>query len=135
MNGEVELYKECLTRHQRQTGGGLGHYEDFHPLPMYGRRAQRGMGLWGDIFSKIGQIALPIAKRAGARALKEAVGLGQDILGGENAKTALKKRGKKFVVDTLRSEVGLNKQAQGRKRKTQRPNQGWISTKRTKTRL
>ena len=82
-------------------GGGIPVFE--------GARYQRGYGL-GSIFGSLFKSAIPLlksgAKSLGKEALKTGVAIGQDVLSGENIKTASKRRvrqsAKKVAQNSLR---------------------------------
>ena len=82
-----KLYEEYYLNQAKQKGGNLPAF--------HGARFQRGYGL-GSIFKGLFRWAMPHlqqgAKMLGKRALQTGVDIAQDVLAGENVKTATKKR-------------------------------------------
>jgi len=77
-----------------QAGSGIAGYS--------GVRFQKGYGFFGRLLSTIG---LPILKYLGKRALKTGVGVGSDLLSGENIKDSVKKRLKATGFDIVDDAV------------------------------
>ena len=71
-----------------QAGSGIAGFS--------GVKYQRGHGFFGKIFSGA---VLPILKYLGKKALNTGVGIGSDIIQGENLKQSMKKRIKKTGFD------------------------------------
>lgn len=104
----------------RQYGGYVqaGKGGDF---PVFrGSRMQRGYGL-GSILSGMFRTAIPFlksgAKALGKQALKTGVSIGQDVLNGQNLKTAARRRG----LESIRNATGKAEGRSTRKKKTKRP--------------
>ena len=87
-----KLYEEYYLNQAKQKGGNLPAF--------HGARFQRGYGL-GSIFKGLFRWALPHlqqgAKVLGKKALQTDVQVAQDVLAGENVKTATKKRAKQAL--------------------------------------
>ena len=87
-----KLYEEYYLNQAKQKGGNLPAF--------HGARFQRGYGL-GSIFKGLFRWAMPHlqqgAKTLGKRALQTGVDVAQDVLAGENVKTATKKRAKQAL--------------------------------------
>ena len=87
-----KLYEEYYLNQAKQKGGNLPAF--------HGARFQRGYGL-GSIFKGLFRWAMPHlqqgAKMLGKRALQTGVQVAQDVLAGENVKTATKKRAKQAL--------------------------------------
>ena len=87
-----KLYEEYYLNQAKQKGGNLPAF--------HGSRFQRGYGL-GSIFKGLFRWALPHlqqgAKVLGKKALQTGVQVAQDVLAGENVKTATKKRAKQAL--------------------------------------
>ena len=87
-----KLYEEYYLNQAKQKGGSLPAF--------HGARFQRGYGL-GSIFKGLFRWAIPHlqqgAKMLGKRALQTGVQVAQDVLAGENVKTATKKRAKQAL--------------------------------------
>ena len=105
----------------RQYGGYVqaGKGGDF---PVFrGSRMQRGYGL-GSILSGMFRTAIPFlksgAKALGKQALKTGVSIGQDVLSGQNLKTAARRRG----LETL--QRATQKGRSPGKKKTKSPTAG-----------
>ena len=86
------LYEEYYLNQAKQKGGNLP--------ALQGARFQRGYGL-GSIFRGLFRWAVPHlkqgAKMLGKKALQTGVNVAQDVLAGENLKTAVKRQGKKAL--------------------------------------
>ena len=87
-----KLYEEYYLNQAKQKGGNLPAF--------HGARFQRGYGL-GSIFKGLFRWAIPHlqqgAKMLGKKALQTGVQVAQDVLGGENVKTATNKRAKQAL--------------------------------------
>ena len=87
-----KLYEEYYLNQAKRKGGNL--------LAFHVARFQRGYGL-GSIFKGLFRWALPHlqqgAKVLGKKALQTGVQVAQDVLAGENVKTATKKRAKQAL--------------------------------------
>ena len=87
-----KLYEEYYLNQAKQKGGNLPAF--------HGARFQRGYGL-GSIFKGLFRWAMPHlqqgAKMLGKKALQTGVQVAQDVLGGENVKTATNKRAKQAL--------------------------------------
>ena len=87
-----KLYEQYYVDQAKQKGGNLPAF--------HGARFQRGYGL-GSIFKGLFRWAMPHlqqgAKMLGKKALQTGVQVAQDVLGGENVKTATKKRAKQAL--------------------------------------
>ena len=87
-----KLYEQYYVDQAKQKGGNLPAF--------HGARFQRGYGL-GSIFKGLFRWALPHlqqgAKVLGKKALQTGVQVAQDVLAGENVKTATKKRVKQAL--------------------------------------
>ena len=87
-----KLYEQYYVDQAKQKGGNLPAF--------HGARFQRGYGL-GSIFKGLFRWALPHlqqgAKVLGKKALQTGVQVAQDVLAGENVKTATKKRAKQAL--------------------------------------
>ena len=107
-----KLYEEYYLNQAKQKGGNLPAF--------HGARFQRGYGL-GSIFKGLFRWAMPHlqqgAKMLGKRALQTGVQVAQDVLGGENVKTATKKRAKQALglPSQNSSQSGAGKKAIKRK--------------------
>ena len=88
----VEYFKNYYVNQAQQKGG---HLNAFH-----GARNQHGYGL-GFIFKGLYRWAIPHVqsgmKALGRKALKESVGVAQDVLNGERLGDSVVKRGKKAI--------------------------------------
>ena len=91
-----KLYEEYYLNQARQKGGNLPAF--------HGARFQRGYGL-GSIFKSLFRWVTPHlrqgAKVLGKKALQTGVNVAQDVLGGENFKTAATKRGNQAIGDLV----------------------------------
>ena len=87
-----KLYEQYYLDQAKQKGGNLPAF--------HGARFQRGYGL-GSIFRGLFRWAVPHlqqgAKMLGKKALQTGVSVAQDVLAGENLKTATKKRAKQAL--------------------------------------
>ena len=87
-----KLYEQYYVDQAKQKGGNLPAF--------HGARFQRGYGL-GSIFKGLFRWAMPHlqqgAKMLGKKALQTGVDVAQDVLAGENVKTATKKRAKQAL--------------------------------------
>ena len=107
-----KLYEQYYVDQAKQTGGNLPAF--------HGARFQRGYGL-GSIFKGLFRWAMPHlqqgAKMLGKKALQTGVQVAQDVLGGENVKTATKKRAKQALrlPSQNSSQSGAGKKAIKRK--------------------
>ena len=107
-----KLYEEYYLNQAKQKGGNLPAF--------HGARCQRGYGL-GSIFKGLFRWAMPHlqqgAKMLGKKALQTGVQVAQDVLGGENVKTATKKRAKQALglPSQNSSQSGAGKKAIKRK--------------------
>ena len=107
-----KLYEQYYVDQAKQKGGNLPAF--------HGARFQRGYGL-GSIFKGLFRWAMPhlqqSAKMLGKRALQTGVQVAQDVLGGENVKTATKKRAKQALglPSQNSSQSGAGKKAIKRK--------------------
>ena len=112
-----KLYEEYYLNQAKQKGGNL---PGFH-----GARFQRGFGL-GSIFKGLFRWAVPHlkqgAKMFGKRVLQTGVNVAQDVLAGENLKTAVKRQGKKALGLTSQNSPQSGAGKKGTKRKAQRRN-------------
>ena len=106
-----KLYEQYYLDQAKQKGGNLPAF--------HGTRFQRGYGL-GSIFKGLFRWAVPHlqqgAKMLGKKALQTSVNVAQDVLAGENLKTAVAKHGKQAIGDLL-PQAGAGRKAI--KRKTQ----------------
>ena len=82
-----KLYEEYYLNQVKQKGGNLPAF--------HGARLQRGYGL-GSIFKGLFHLQQG-AKVFGKKALQTGVQVAHDVLAGENAKTATKKRAKQAL--------------------------------------
>ena len=107
-----KLYEQYYVDQAKQKGGNLPAF--------HGARFQRGYGL-GSIFKGLFRWAMPHlqqgAKMLGKKALQTGVQVAQDVLGGENVKTATKKRAKQALglPSQNSSQSGAGKKAIKRK--------------------
>ena len=89
---KADYFKNYYLNQAQQKGG---HLTVFH-----GGRNQRGYGL-GSIFRGLYRWAIPHVqsglKAIGQRALKEGVGVAQDVLDGQNVTDSVVNRGKKAI--------------------------------------
>ena len=70
-----------------QCGGALPYYE--------GVAHQKGHGIGNilkGVFRSVGQVLPTVGKAIGQQALESGIGLAKDIIGGENIKSAIKRR-------------------------------------------
>ena len=106
------LYEQYYLDQAKQKGGNLPAF--------HGARFQRGCGL-GSIFRGLFRWAVPHlqqgAKMLGKKALQTGVSVAQDVLAGENLKTATKKRAKQALGLPSQRQSGAGKK--GTKRKAQ----------------
>lgn len=111
---DVEYYKNYYLNQAQQKGG---HLNVFH-----GARNQKGYGL-GSIFRGLYRWAIPHiksgAKTIGQRALKEGVGVAQDVLDGQNITDSVVNRGKK-VIGSLNSQDATRAQRGNGRKPTKR---------------
>ena len=107
-----KLYEQYYVDQAKQKGGNLPAF--------HGARFQRGYGL-GSIFKGLFRWAMPHlqqgAKMLGKKSLQTGVQVAQDVLGGENVKTATKKRAKQALSlpSQNSSQSGAGKKAIKRK--------------------
>ncbi len=133
MGRSTDFYKTYYMNQVQQKGGNL---PAFHGAP-----TQRGYGL-GSILKGLFRWAVPkvstAAKAVGRAALKEGVGLAQDIVEGKDWRSSALKRGKKIGNQSFQELKSQNaSQAGGGKKATKRraptkSNQS-VPTKRQKT--
>ena len=123
-----KLYEEYYLNQAKQNGGNLPAF--------HGARFQRGYGL-GSIFRGLFRWAVPHlkqgAKMIGKKALQTGVNVAQDVLAGENIKTAVKKQGKKALGLTSQKSPQSGAGKKGTKRKAQRINNSSPPGKKRKT--
>ena len=121
----AEYFKNYYLNQAQQKGG--------HLVAFHGARNQRGYGL-GGIFRGLYRWAIPHLQSVGQRALKEGVGVAQDVLNGEKLGDSVLKRGEK-VIGSMASQNASQKGAgqKGRKRKAQTKSVSRAPTKRRKT--
>ena len=110
-----KLYEEYYLNQAKQKGGNLPAFQ--------GARFQRGYGL-GSIFRGLFRWVVPHlkqgAKMLGKKALQMGVNVTQDVLAGENLKTAVKRQGKKALGLTSQNSPQSGAGKKGAKRKAQR---------------
>ena len=112
----------------RQYGGyvqsGRGDFPVFR-----GSRMQRGYGL-GSILSGMFRTAIPFlksgAKALGKQALRTGVSIGQDVLSGQNLKTAARRR----ALETLRQQKSKGRSTSATGKKKPKPPAGVKGIKR-----
>ena len=89
-----KFYEQYYVDQAKQKGGNLPAF--------HGARFQRGYGL-GSIFKGLFRWAIPHlqqgAKVIGKKALQTGVNVAQDVLGGDNIKTAISKQAKQAIGD------------------------------------
>ena len=123
-----KLYEEYYLNQAKQKGGNLPAFQ--------GARFQRGYGL-GSIFRGLFRWAVPHlkqgAKMLGKKALQTGVNVAQDVLAGENLKTAVKRQGKKALGLTSQNSPQSGAGKKGIKRKAQRRNNSSPPGKKRKT--
>ena len=123
-----KLYEEYYLNQAKQKGGNLPAF--------HGARFQRGFGL-GSIFKGLFRWAVPHlkqgAKMLGKKALQTGVNVAQDVLAGENLKTAVKRQGKKALGLTSQNSPQSGAGKKGTKRKAQRRNNSSPPGKKRKT--
>ena len=123
-----KLYEEYYLNQAKQKGGNLPAF--------HGARFQRGFGL-GSIFKGLFRWAVPHlkqgAKMLGKKALQTGVNVAQDVLAGENLKTAVKRQGKKALGPTSQNSPQSGAGKKGTKRKAQRRNNSSPPGKKRKT--
>ena len=112
-----KLYEEYYLNQAKQKRGNLPAFQ--------GARFQRGYGL-GSIFRGLFRWAVPHLKQGaemlGKKALQTGVNVAQDVLAGENLKTAVKRQGKKALGLTSQNSPQSGAGKKGTKRKAQRRN-------------
>ena len=108
-----KLYEEYYLNQAKQKGGNLPAF--------HGARYRRGYGL-GSIFKGLFRWAVPHlkqgAKMLGKKALQTGVNVAQDVLAGENLKTAVTTQGKKalgLTSQNLRSQALVKKVQKGKR--------------------
>ena len=109
-----KFYQQYYVDQAKQTGGNLPAF--------HGARFQRGYGL-GSIFKDLFRWAMPHlqqgAKVIGKKALQTGVNVVQDVLDGDNIKTAVHKRTKQALglpsQNSLQGQSGAGKKAIKRK--------------------
>ena len=108
-----KLYEQYYVDQAKQKGGNLPAF--------HGARFQRGYGL-GSIFKGLFRWAMPHlqqgAKVIGRKALQTGVNVAQDVLGGDNIKTAISKQAKQAIGNMTQSgtgQKGTKRKAQGSK--------------------
>jgi hypothetical protein len=102
-------------RHIFQQGSGIPWGNS--PVVYRGRRAQRGFGIFGNVFSFIKKVAapvarrlLPVAKSIGQKALNEAVELGKEVVfEGKSPAASLKKRSKRLLKRVWEEDLNQQK--------------------------
>jgi hypothetical protein len=125
----AEYFRNYYVNQAQQKGGNLAAF--------HGARNQRGYGI-GSIFRGLYRWAIPHLysgiKAVGQRALKEGVGVAQDVLNGEKLGDSVVKRGKK-AIGSLTSQNASQKGAgrKATKRKAKAKSVSRASTKRRKT--
>ena len=123
-----KLYEEYYLDQAKQKGGNLPAF--------YGARFQRGYGL-GSIFRGLFRWAVPHlkqgAKMLGKKALQTGVNVAQDVLAGENLKTAVAKQGKKALGIPSQNSPQSGAGKKGTKRKAQPRNNSSPPGKKQKT--
>ena len=123
-----KLYEEYYLNQVNQKGGKLPAFQ--------GARFQRGYGL-GSIFRGLFRWAVPHLKQhaemLGKKALQTGVNVAQDVLAGENFKTAVTKQGKKALGLTSQKSPQSGAGKKGTKRKAQRRNNSSSPGKKRKT--
>ena len=109
-----KLYEQYYLDQAKQKGGNLPAF--------HGARFQRGYGL-GSIFRGLFRWAVPHlqqgAKMLGKKALQTGVSVAQDVLAGENLKTATKKRAKQALGLPSQNSPQSGAGKKGTKRKAQ----------------
>ena len=112
-----KLYEQYYVDQAKQKGGNLPAF--------HGARFQRGYGL-GSIFKGLFRWAMPHlpqgAKVIGRKALQMGVNVAQDVLDGDNIKTAVHKRTKQALG--LPSQNSLQEQSGAGKKSIKRKAQG-----------
>ena len=123
-----KLYEEYYSDQAKQKRGNLPAF--------HGARFQRGYGL-GSIFRGLFRWAVPHlkqgAKMLGKKALQTGVNVAQDVLAGENLKTAVAKQGKKALGIPSQNSPQSGAGIKGTKRKAQPRNNSLPSGKKRKT--
>ena len=123
-----KLYEEYYLNQAKQKGGNLPAF--------HGALFQRGYGL-GSIFRGLFRWAMPHlkqgAKMLGKKAVQTGVNVAQDVLAGENLKTAVKRQGKKALGLTSQNSPQSGAGKKGTKRKAQRRNNSSPPGKKRKT--
>ena len=109
-----KFYEQYYLDQAKQKGGNLPAF--------HGARFQRGYGL-GSIFRGLFHWAVPHlqegAKMLGKKALQTGVDVAQDVLAGENLKTATKKRAKQALSLPSQDSPHSGAGKKGTKRKAQ----------------
>lgn len=128
---DPEYFKNYYLHQAQQKGGHLPAFR--------GGAVQRGYGL-GSVFRGLYRWAIPHLrsgiKAVGQHALKEDVGVAQDVLNGENLGDSLTKRGKKAIGALTAQNASQPQSGGGRKpvkRKAPAKRVSRASTKRRKT--
>lgn len=102
-----------IEYYRNQAGSGLAGYS--------GYKFQRGHGFFGNIFQ---HILKPLGQYFGKQALSTGIGIGSDILGGENLKESAKKRlkmtGENVLNDAVKRATKFAQTGKGRKRRRRR---------------
>ena len=123
-----KLYEEYYLDQAKQKGGNLPAF--------HGARFQRGYGL-GSIFRGLFRWAVPHlkqgAKMLGKKALQTGVNVAQDVLAGENLKTAVAKQDKKALGIPSQNSPQSGAGKKGTKRKAQPRNNSSPPGKKRKT--
>ena len=127
-NPNHKLYEEYYLNQPKQKGGNLPAFQ--------GARFQRGYGL-ASIFRGLFRWAVPHlkqgAKMLGKKAPQTGVNVAQDVLAGENLKTAVTKQGKKALGLTSQKSPQSGDGKKGTKRKAQLRNNSSPPGKKRKT--
>ena len=109
-----KLYEQYYLDQAKQKGGNLPAF--------HGGRFQQGYGL-GSIFKGLFRFAVPHlrqgVKMLGKKALQTGVNVAQDVLAGENFKTALTKQGKKALGLPSQNSPQSSAGRKGTKRRAQ----------------
>ena len=109
-----KLYEQYYLDQAKQKGGNLPAF--------HGARFQRGYGL-GSMFKGLFRWAVPHlqqgAKILGIKALQTGVNITQDVLAGENLKTAVAKQGKNVLGLPSQNTPQSGAGRKGTKRKAQ----------------
>ena len=113
-----KFYEQYYVDQAKQKGGNLPAF--------HGARFQRGYGS-GSIFKGLFRWAMPHlqqgAKVIGRKALQTGVNVAQDVLGGDNIKTAISKQAKQ-AIGNMTSQKSQHAQSGAGKKRIKRKAQG-----------